>query len=48
LTGEVAFAEPVQISELHYRAVGASFEDFEAKYCGRVHLQVMCALDIVA
>jgi hypothetical protein len=44
---EVAFAEPVRISELHYRAVGVSFEDFEAKYCGRVHLQVMCALDVV-
>jgi hypothetical protein len=45
---DVAFAAPVLISELQYRAVGASFEDFEAKYCGRVHLQVMCALDVVA
>ena len=42
---EMAFAEPVRISDLQYRAVGVSFDAFETEYSGRVHLQVMCALD---
>ena len=43
---EMAFAEPVRISELQYRAVGASFDDFGTKYSGRVHVQILCALDV--
>lgn len=42
---EMAFAESVQVSDLQYRAVGASFDEFSAEYSGRVHLQVSCALD---
>jgi hypothetical protein len=43
---EVAFAEPVRLSDLQYRPVGASYDELDGKYNGRVHLQIVCAIDL--
>ena len=34
----------VSLNSAEYRAVGASFEDFNYTYCGLVHIQVTCDL----
>lgn len=42
---DVAFEEPVVLSDFSYRAVGVAYGDFDGKYNGRVYLQIICAVD---
>ena len=34
----------VGVQSLEFRAVGATFDEFDETYCGAVHLQVTCGL----